>query len=154
MFGLVGSGRTDVARALFGATPATSGEILINGKIVNISTPRDAIAQGIVLVTEDRKRDGLALDLTAIDNGGLASMASVSRAEVVNRGIQAKTVGAKLDQLTVRPRDHLRLARRYSGGNQQKIVLANGCSSKMCAYSSLTSPPGASTSPQRSRSTE
>ncbi len=124
MFGLVGSGRTDVARALFGATPATSGEILINGKIVNISTPRDAIAQGIVLVTEDRKRDGLALDLTAIDNGGLASMASVSRAGILNRGIQAKTVGAKLDQLAVRPRDHLRLARRYSGGNQQKIVLA------------------------------
>jgi len=124
MFGLVGSGRTDIAKALFGATPATSGEILIGGKAVNITTPRDAIAHGIVLVTEDRKHDGLALDLTAIDNGGLASMESVSRAGILDRRAQRKSVGAKLDQLAVRPRDYLRIARRYSGGNQQKIVLA------------------------------
>lgn len=124
MFGLVGSGRTDVARALFGATPATSGEIRIDGKAVGIFSPRDAIVEGIVLVTEDRKHDGLALDLTAIDNGGLASMASVSRAGILSRRAQRKSVGAKLDQLAVRPRDYLRPARRYSGGNQQKIVLA------------------------------
>lgn len=124
MFGLVGSGRTDVAKALFGAMPATSGEILINGKLVNIATPSDAIAQGMVLVTEDRKHDGLALDLTAIDNGGLASMATVSRTGILNRRTQERTVGAKLDQLAVRPRDYLRQVRRYSGGNQQKIVLA------------------------------
>jgi ABC-type sugar transport system ATPase subunit len=124
MFGLVGSGRTDIAKALFGATPATSGEIRIDNRPVSISTPSEAIALGIVLVTEDRKRDGLALDLTVIDNGGLASMASVSRAGILNRRAERKFVGAKLDQLAVRPRDYLRLARRYSGGNQQKIVLA------------------------------
>jgi ABC-type sugar transport system ATPase subunit len=78
----------------------------------------------MALVTEDRKRDGLALELTAIDNGGLASMNSVSRSGILDRNAQRKTVGAKLDDLAVRPRDHLRRARQFSGGNQQKIVLA------------------------------
>jgi ABC-type sugar transport system ATPase subunit len=124
MFGLVGSGRTDVAKALFGAQPGTSGTISVQGKPVHIQTPQDAVKLGIALVTEDRKRDGLALELTAVDNGGLASMNSVSRSGILDRRAQRKAVGAKLDDLTVRPRDHLRKARQFSGGNQQKIVLA------------------------------
>ena len=104
MFGLVGSGRTDVARAIFGATPATSGEIRIDGNPAAITDPRSAIRRGIVMVTEDRKNDGLALDLSAIENGGLASMDEASRHGVLNRRRQAETVGAKLDQLATRPR--------------------------------------------------
>ncbi|HTR12393.1 MAG TPA: sugar ABC transporter ATP-binding protein [Roseiarcus sp.] len=124
MFGLVGSGRTDVARALFGATPATSGQILVSGAPVAVTRPADAIANGIAFVTEDRKRDGLALDLSVLDNGGLASMDRVSRRGVLNRKLQHKIVEAKLDALAVRPRGVSRAVRQLSGGNQQKVVLA------------------------------
>jgi ABC-type sugar transport system ATPase subunit len=124
MFGLVGSGRTDLAKALFGGAPYTSGKIAIDGVEADVRTPHDAVSHGIALVTEDRKRDGLALELTAIDNGGLASMNSVSRSGVLDRRAQRQTVGAKLDNLAVRPRNYLRRARHFSGGNQQKIVLA------------------------------
>jgi ABC-type sugar transport system ATPase subunit len=124
MFGLVGSGRTDVAKALFGAAPADSGEIRIGGHAVSIASPRDAMRHGIALVTEDRKRDGLALDLSVIENGGLASMGSVSRLGVLDRAGQARVVGRKLDELAVRPQGGTRPARQLSGGNQQKVVLA------------------------------
>jgi ABC-type sugar transport system ATPase subunit len=124
MFGLVGSGRTDVAKALFGATPAHAGEILISGETVRIGSPRDAVKHGIALVTEDRKRDGLALDLDLIDNGGLATMGDVARFGVLDRRRRNQIVRAKLDELAVRPRDPARPARQLSGGNQQKVVLA------------------------------
>jgi ABC-type sugar transport system ATPase subunit len=124
MFGLVGSGRTDLARALSGATPADTGEISIAGEKVCIATPRDAVRNGIAFVTEDRKRDGLALDLDLIDNGGLATMGDVARFGVLDGRRRAATVGAKLDELAVRPRGPSRPVRQLSGGNQQKVVLA------------------------------
>jgi len=124
MFGLVGSGRTDVARALFGATPATSGEIVVDSAPVRMRRPGDAIANGLAFVTEDRKRDGLGLDLSILDNGGLASMDLVSWRGVLNRRRQAAVVEAKLDAFAVRPRGVSRMARQLSGGNQQKVVLA------------------------------
>jgi ABC-type sugar transport system ATPase subunit len=124
MFGLVGSGRTDLARALFGATPAEGGEILIAGKPARIATPRDAVRNGIAFVTEDRKRDGLALDLDLIHNGGLATMGDAARFGVLDRKRRAAIVGAKLDELVVRPRGASRPVRQLSGGNQQKVVLA------------------------------
>jgi ABC-type sugar transport system ATPase subunit len=124
MFGLVGSGRTDVAKALFGAAPAHSGEILIAGETVRIASPRDAVRHGIAFVTEDRKRDGLALDLDLIDNGGLATMGDAARYGVLDRRRRKEIVRAKLDALAVRPRDPARPARQLSGGNQQKVVLA------------------------------
>ena len=124
MFGLVGSGRTDVAKALFGATPAQSGEIRIGGALVRIATPRDAVRSGIALVTEDRKRDGLALDLDLIDNAGLATMGDVATFGVLDRRRRAEIVRAKLDELAVRPRGTTRPVRQLSGGNQQKVVLA------------------------------
>ena len=124
MFGLVGSGRSDVARALFGAAPATSGEIRVAGAPVKMKRPSVAIANGVAFVTEDRKRDGLALELSILDNGGLASMDRVSWRGVLNRALQEKIVEAKLDELAVRPRGVRRLARQLSGGNQQKVVLA------------------------------
>jgi ABC-type sugar transport system ATPase subunit len=124
MFGLVGSGRTDLARALSGATPADTGEIWIAGENVRIATPRDAIDRGIAFVTEDRKRDGLALDLDLIDNAGLATMGDAARFGVLDRRRRAAIVGARLDDLAVRPRGTSRPVRHLSGGNQQKVVLA------------------------------
>jgi ABC-type sugar transport system ATPase subunit len=123
IFGLVGSGRSDLAKALFGAAPAHSGDILVDGRPVSITTPANAIAAGMALVTEDRKRDGLALDLTVLDNGGLASMDRVSRRGILDRAGQRRMVAAKLDELAVRPRGVNRVIRQLSGGNQQKVVL-------------------------------
>jgi ABC-type sugar transport system ATPase subunit len=123
MFGLIGSGRTEVARAIFGAEPASTGEILVSGKRVLITTPVDAISNGIALVTEDRKRDGLVLDCSVVDNGGLAAMERFANHGVLNRARQAEIVGSKLDELQVRPRGLRRPVRQLSGGNQQKVVL-------------------------------
>jgi ABC-type sugar transport system ATPase subunit len=124
MFGLVGSGRTDVARAIFGAAPAEAGEIEIDGAPAAIASPRDGVAAGIAFVTEDRKRDGLALELSLLDNGGLASMGEVATRGILHRRRQDAVVGAKLDELQVRPRGTRRRVRQLSGGNQQKVVLA------------------------------
>jgi ABC-type sugar transport system ATPase subunit len=124
MFGLVGSGRTDVARAVFGAAPAVAGEIAVAGRPCAIASPRDGVAAGIAFVTEDRKRDGLALELSVLDNGALASMGRSARHGFLNRRRQEAMVGAKLDELQVRPRGTRRRVRQLSGGNQQKVVLA------------------------------
>ena len=124
MFGLVGSGRTEVAKAIFGATPADRGEIRIDGSPVAIGTPEAAIAAGIAMVTEDRKRDGLALDLSVLDNAGLASMDRVSRHGILDRRRQDAMVAAKVAELQVRPAGTRRPVRQLSGGNQQKVVLA------------------------------
>jgi ABC-type sugar transport system ATPase subunit len=123
MFGLIGSGRTDVARAIFGAEPPTSGEIFVCGKPVAIGSPAEAVARGIALVTEDRKRDGLALDCSVVDNAGLASTGRFSRRGILDRSGQRKAVMRKLDELAVRPRGARGPVRRLSGGNQQKVVL-------------------------------
>jgi ABC-type sugar transport system ATPase subunit len=124
MFGLVGSGRTEVAKAIFGAEPAASVEIRVSGEPVAMRTPADAIRNGIVLVTEDRKRDGLALDLSVLDNSGLASMDLVSHFGIIDRPRREKVVAERLDQIAVRPRGLTRPVRQLSGGNQQKVVLA------------------------------
>ena len=123
MFGLVGSGRSEVAYAIFGATPAAAGEILVDGKTVHIASPGDAIRRGMALVTEDRKRDGLLLEASVVENGGLASMRRFARAGVLDRALQAKQVYEALDRLAVKPRRARGPVRSLSGGNQQKVVL-------------------------------
>ena len=123
MFGLVGSGRSEVAYTIFGATPAAVGEILIDGRTVQVASPGDAIRCGMVLVTEDRKRDGLLLGASVVENGGLASMRRFSRAGVIDPARQAKEVHDQLDRLNVKPRRARGPVRSLSGGNQQKVVL-------------------------------
>ncbi len=124
MFGLVGSGRTQVARCIFGADPVSSGEIILNGISINPKSPRQAVLAGIALLTEDRKRDGLVMICTIRDNASLASFASLSRWGVINRRKQAAQVQQKIQELDVRPPLLDRLASHLSGGNQQKLVLA------------------------------
>lgn len=124
MFGLVGSGRTQVARCIFGADPFTAGEILLNGKSVSPKSPREAVLEGFALLTEDRKRDGLVMSCTIRDNASMASYPSLSRWGVINRRKQATWVQQKMQELDVRPPLLDRLASHLSGGNQQKLVLA------------------------------
>ena len=124
MFGLVGSGRTQVARCIFGADRFTSGEILLNGKSIRPRSPREAVNSGIALLTEDRKGDGLVMNCTIRDNISLASYSRLSKYGVINRGKQATEVKRLVQDLDVRPSIPDRLVNHLSGGNQQKVVLA------------------------------
>lgn len=124
MFGLVGSGRTEIAKSIFGALPAQSGQISLNGQPVRFSSPEDAVRHGIAFITEDRKGDGLALDASVLDNAGLASFDRVSQFGVLNMRERRQLVDEKIAQLSIRPKGVERPVRQLSGGNQQKVVLA------------------------------
>lgn len=124
MFGLVGSGRTQVARCIFGAEPSTAGEILLDGKPIHPKSPRQAVLAGIALLTEDRKRDGLVMNCTIRDNASLASYMNLSRFGIIDRRKQETRVQQKVQELDVRPPILDRLASHLSGGNQQKLILA------------------------------
>jgi ribose transport system ATP-binding protein len=124
MFGLVGSGRSEVAECLFGAAPRTGGTIFLAGKQVRLRSPKEAIAAGIALVTEDRKRTGLVLGLSVRDNASLATMGGMRRRGLIDRARQDTIVQDISDRLDVRPRDVHRPVGLLSGGNQQKVVLA------------------------------
>ena len=124
LFGLVGSGRTQLARCIFGAEPPTSGEIYLDGEIIRPKSPRDAVLAGIALVTEDRKRDGLVLSCSVRDNSSLATMQRMSRGMFLDRQKQYAQVQSKVQELDIRPPEIGRLVRTLSGGNQQKVVLA------------------------------
>lgn len=124
MSGLVGSGRTQVARCIFAAEPFDSGEIRLGGNVIRPRSPREAVRDGVALLTEDRKRDGLVLTCTIRDNASMASFDRLSRWGVINRRTQQRQVQQKIHELDIRPPLLERLARQLSGGNQQKLVLA------------------------------
>jgi ribose transport system ATP-binding protein len=124
LFGLVGSGRTQVARCIFGAEQPTSGEILLKGKVVKPKSPRAAVKASISLLTEDRKRDGLVMSCSIRDNISLATMKQMSRLGFLNRRLQDNQVLSKVQELNINPPQIERLVRTLSGGNQQKVVLA------------------------------
>jgi ABC-type sugar transport system ATPase subunit len=124
MFGLVGSGRTQVARCIFGAEPPTSGEVYLEGEAIKPKSPRDAVKAGIALMTEDRKRDGLVMDCSIRDNASLAAMDRMSQWVFLNRRQQEAQVQSEVQRLDIRPPQIGRLVRQLSGGNQQKVALA------------------------------
>ncbi len=124
MFGLVGSGRTEVARAIFGADPLSQGEIYLNGQRITIRTPREALSSGIGFLTEDRKRNGLVLTANIRDNISLASFPQMTRLGLLNLRQQEHLVKQKVDQLSIRPPQLRRLVWQLSGGNQQRVALA------------------------------
>ena len=124
VYGLVGSGRTEVARCIFGADRAESGEMRVSGRAYRPRSPRDALRAGIAMLTEDRASDGLVLGLSIRDNMSLASFAAVSRMGVIDRRTQSELVQAKAREVDVRPPNIERPVGKLSGGNQQKVVLA------------------------------
>lgn len=123
-FGLVGSGRSAVARCIFAAERPTSGSIRMEGQLVKPRSPNDAVKAGIALLTEDRKRDGLVMSCSISDNACLATLDSVSRWKFMNRRQQENVVQAKVRELSIRPAQINKRVRELSGGNQQKVVLA------------------------------
>jgi ribose transport system ATP-binding protein len=124
LFGLVGSGRTQVARCIFGADRFTSGELCLNGTVIHPASPREAVRAGIALVTEDRKRDGLVMHCSIRDNASMAILPQVSRWSVLNTSRRDALVQKEVQELSVHPANINRLVRQLSGGNQQKVVLA------------------------------
>jgi ribose transport system ATP-binding protein len=122
--GLVGAGRTEVARAIFGADPLDGGEVLLEGRPVRIHSPRDAIRMGIGLVPEDRKLLGLILGMAIRENVTLANLEAVAPAGFIRPGRERAVAQKYIQDLTIRTPSGEQTVRNLSGGNQQKVVLA------------------------------
>ena len=123
--GLVGAGRTEVVRAVFGADPRDSGEVDVHGKAVLIRTPADAVAHGIGYLSEDRKRYGLALTMDVETNIVLASLGSFAdRSGRIDVGRTTATALAHVKSLAIKTPGIGQRVRNLSGGNQQKVVIA------------------------------
>ncbi|MGJ5206890.1 sugar ABC transporter ATP-binding protein [Bradyrhizobium sp. HKCCYLR20261] len=122
--GLVGSGRTELARAIFGVEPLLAGGISLDGEAVRISTPRAAIDRGIYLIPEDRKGCGLLLDFPIAENISLPDLASYASLGLVDRSRETDNADRQRERLKIRAPDVKMQVGTLSGGNQQKVVLA------------------------------
>lgn len=120
--GIVGAGRTELARAVFGADPGATGTIELHGRLVAIKSPRAAIRAGIGYVTEDRKHDGLALDLSVLQN--ITLVEPPARAGVLRKREERAVACRLCETLGIRASAIDRPVRQLSGGNQQKVMLA------------------------------
>jgi ribose transport system ATP-binding protein len=122
--GLVGAGRTELARLIFGAEPRVSGEVAIDGKTLHVHTPRDAIDAGLVYLTEDRKHQGLFLDMSVRDNINVAVCGRDARFGVLDRTRGAMRASEAIQSLSIRvPNSRVNVG-ALSGGNQQKVLLS------------------------------
>jgi ribose transport system ATP-binding protein len=128
--GLVGSGRTSMAQAVFGVDPVLGGSISLDGARLRIDRPRDAIRHGIYLVPEDRKRCGLILDMPVVHNISLASLRAHARLLLIDRAAETHTAQAQRAGLSIRTPDEQSMVVTLSGGNQQKVVLGKWLSMK------------------------
>ena len=122
--GLMGAGRTEVARLICGADPLSGGEIFVNGKKANIKSPSDAVNFGIGYLSEDRKRYGLCLGLSVADNVALPNLDEFTHGGVVSDKEIDKCTDKYIDLINIKTPGTRALARGLSGGNQQKVVLA------------------------------
>lgn len=122
--GLMGAGRTEVARAIFGADPYDCGEIFIKGKQVNIKTPADAVAHGIGYLSEDRKRYGLMLIKSVTENTAIASLDRYIRFGFINDRKMKDEAQAYNAKLRTKTPSMDQLLKNLSGGNQQKVIIA------------------------------
>ncbi len=122
--GLVGAGRTELARLLFGADRLVAGEIRLDGRPLRLRSPRDAIARGICLLTEDRKGQGLVLGLSARENFALANLDLWSRGGWLDRRAEAGAFDRFANSLRLKVSGPAQLAGELSGGNQQKLLVA------------------------------
>jgi len=122
--GLVGAGRTEIARALFGVDRADAGTVRVAGREVTIRSPRDAIRAGLGFVPENRKEQGLFLMMAVRENVTAAGLDALSRWDFVRFAAERRLVGALIDQLRIRTPSQEQEVQYLSGGNQQKVVLA------------------------------
>ena len=122
--GLMGAGRTETARAIFGADPKESGDIYINGEKVEINSPQDAVKHGIGYLSEDRKRYGVVVGKTLAENSTLASLEEFVKGHLINRSKEREATQKYVDRLQTKTPSIDQLVINLSGGNQQKVVIA------------------------------
>ncbi|MDR1732558.1 MAG: sugar ABC transporter ATP-binding protein [Synergistaceae bacterium] len=122
--GLVGSKRTETVRAIFGADRKLGGSVLLKGRELAIRSPRDAVREGICLLTEDRKSQGLVLDMQLDANISLAALDKLSRGGLIDRRAEREHAESLVAGLSIKTPSTAQLVRNLSGGNQQKVVLA------------------------------
>ena len=122
--GLMGAGRTEVARAVFGADPIDSGEIYVNGRPVTIKSPKDAVNLGIGYLSEDRKRYGLMLDKSVAENTALASLDKYIKFGLIDDKKIKEDAQTENDKLRTKTPSMDQALKNLSGGNQQKVIIA------------------------------
>jgi len=122
--GLVGAGRTELVRAIFGADPVDAGRIYVQGKPVRVSSPQNAVSAGIALLTEDRKQQGLCLQMSVRDNITLAVLNRLTRGQVTDRRKETAIAQRFIESLAIKASSQDQLAINLSGGTQQKVVLS------------------------------
>jgi ABC-type sugar transport system ATPase subunit len=122
--GLVGSGRTELVRCIFGADPRRAGGVFVAGKLVDIASPRDAMAAGIALIPEDRRGQSLVPVMTVEQNFALASAGGFSSRGIISGKARRREIERYIAELGIRPPNPKALVRDLSGGNQQKVVIA------------------------------
>jgi len=122
--GLMGAGRTEVARLIFGADPKTRGDIYVNGKKVTINSPSDAVQYGIGYLSEDRKRFGLAVELSVADNTVLPSLDKFTKGGFVNKKKVQVVSQEYVKKINVRTPSIDQQIKKLSGGNQQKVIIS------------------------------
>lgn len=122
--GLMGAGRTETARAIFGADPKQSGDIYINGNKVEINSPQDAVKNGIGYLSEDRKRFGIVVQKTLAENSTMATIERFMRGLFIDKRAEKKATEEYVDALAIKTPSIDQLVVNLSGGNQQKVVIA------------------------------
>ncbi len=128
--GLVGAGRTELVRAIFGADPIDSGKFFVRGQPARIRNPRDAVNNGIGLLTEDRKRQGLFLLMSVRDNVVMAVLDKLTRGLTTSRRKEAHITQRFIEQIAIKASSQEQLAMNLSGGTQQKVVLSKWLATK------------------------
>ena len=124
LFGLTGAGRTELARGIFGIEPSQSGRISLNGKPLRISSPAQAMDQGIAYISEDRKEDGLFLEMSLKENAAAACLRTVSGFLFIKNSRMEGLARDFIVRLSIKCRDSAQPVSRLSGGNQQKVLFA------------------------------
>ncbi|MDK2799458.1 MAG: ribose transport system ATP-binding protein [Clostridiales bacterium] len=122
--GLMGAGRTELAKAIFGALKIDSGDIYLEGEKVKINNPKDAVSLGIAYVSEDRKMEGLILKLSVRHNMTLSALGQFSTAGQINANKESRQVEEYIKKLAIKTPSSLQRVKNLSGGNQQKVVLS------------------------------
>ena len=121
--GLVGAGRTEMLQTLFGVTPSLGGQMEVSGQAVRVTSPRQAIYHGLALVPEDRKQQGLILEMAVRENLSLASLKRDQNVGFLNRDREEEISHAMVDDMKIKTPSDLQEVQYLSGGNQQKVVL-------------------------------
>ena len=121
--GLIGAGRTELVRAIYGADPIQSGDIRLNGKVVHLKSPASSITQGVALVPENRKEQGIVLKMTIAENLVMSTTKKLSKGIFLKKGSCRKLVSDYIEKLKIKTPSPQQKVVNLSGGNQQQVVI-------------------------------